>query len=160
MEPKQVAELLLSAFNRKDLVALRELYDPRCQIIWPGRQADVSRDLVLDIHRIIFEGFPDARLTPFNIVAAGETVVAEVTFWGTQTGTMRFPRGDLAPTGKIAAYDECTVVKVRSDRVVFQRYYTDRLDLLLQLGVVPPPIWSAPDAPPWGRATSPSGSPP
>jgi len=158
MEPRQVAEQLIRAFNRKDLNALQELYDPSCQIIWPGRQANVDRDLVLNIHKVIFEGFPDASLTPFNMIAEGATVVAEVTFWGTHTGTMRFPRGEVPPTGKIAAYDEATVLRIGGDRVVFQRYYTDRLDLLLQLGLISPPIWAALEGAPWGRATSPAGS--
>jgi steroid delta-isomerase-like uncharacterized protein len=83
------------------------------------------------------DGFPDGRITVDNMVAAGDTVVAEFTGRGTHTGTLRTSMGDIPATGKSLTLKLCDVLEFRDGKIVRQRSYFDSGSMMAQLGLLP-----------------------
>src|SRR5919201_1687018 len=57
-------------------------------------------DQIVEIARTWRQAFPDTRGTITHVVASGNTVVAEITWEGTQTGALVGPGGTLPASGK------------------------------------------------------------
>jgi len=79
--------------------------------------------------------FPDVAHRIERLVAAGDTVVLEVTHTGTHTGPLGEGDETILPTGRTIAWPGCHVLRYRDGQVVSNHLYEDRLDLLSQLGV-------------------------
>jgi len=119
---------------------------------WDAVKASISPDFVYDEVATqrkvqgtdqtiaIWQGwataFPDARATFRREVAAGNTVVFEVTWKGTHKGPLPTPEGAIAPTGKRIDVRACMVVEVLDDRATMHSHYFDMGTLLQQIGVV------------------------
>lgn len=86
----------------------------------------------------VLAAFPDARLVPTRITAAGELVTLEARLSGTHDG----PYLGQAPTGKEVAASTVEVLTVRDDRIVDRTTVLDRLAIAQELGLPVP----APDA--------------
>jgi steroid delta-isomerase-like uncharacterized protein len=82
-------------------------------------------------------GFPDGQITIDNMVAAGDTVVVEVTGRGTHTGTLETSMGAIAPTGRSLTLKLCEVVELADGKVKTRRSYFDTGSMMAQLGLMP-----------------------
>jgi steroid delta-isomerase-like uncharacterized protein len=81
------------------------------------------------------EGFPDGTITVDNIVASGDTVVAEFTGRGTHTGTLQTSMGAIPATGRSLTLHLCDVIEFQDGKVQQQRTYFDTGSLMAQLGL-------------------------
>jgi predicted ester cyclase len=81
--------------------------------------------------------FPDLKATVLNTFTAGDKVLAEVEWEGTQTGPLEGPAGTIAPTNKRGVIKAAIVCTVKNDKVVEFHHYFDLLTLLSNLGIAP-----------------------
>jgi predicted ester cyclase len=81
--------------------------------------------------------FPDLSATVLNTIVAGDKIVAEVEWEGTQSGPLEGPFGTIAPTNKRGLIRAAIVTTVKHDKVVEVHQYFDVLTLLGNLGISP-----------------------
>lgn len=85
------------------------------------------------------EAFPDAKGTVTSAVAAGNTVVQEITWEGTQTGALEGPGGSIPASGKRVNVRAVQVLTFEGGKLKKNHHYFDMLGMLQQLGAVPQP---------------------
>jgi predicted ester cyclase len=79
--------------------------------------------------------FPDAKLTPEVIFAAGDRVVAHVKVTGTHEG----PWLGAEPTHKKMTWTASTIIRFNEEGMMAERWVIeDELGVMEQLGVAPP----------------------
>jgi steroid delta-isomerase-like uncharacterized protein len=79
--------------------------------------------------------FPDLTFELDEVVAAGDRVAASWTMRGTHTAAM----GDLPPSGRRIEVRGFTVYYFADGRITGHRQVVDRLAVMQQLGLMPPP---------------------
>jgi steroid delta-isomerase-like uncharacterized protein len=79
--------------------------------------------------------FPDLNVTTEDIVAEGEKVVSRWTARGTHQGALL----GIVPTGNRVTIKGIDVLRVAEDRIVERWAQSNDLEMMQQLGVVPPP---------------------
>lgn len=84
-------------------------------------------------------GFPDGSLSALNVAEAGDLVIAEGVFRGTNTAPLAGPSGTLPATGKAVEFKFSDVFTVREGKVIEHRIYFDQMAYLGQLGLLPEP---------------------
>jgi len=84
--------------------------------------------------------FPDFQATVEEQIAEGDKVVTRWTFRGTHLGALQHPRlGTIPPTHKAVEFSGLTISHIVAGKIVDSWTIWDRLGLLQQLGVIPPP---------------------
>jgi steroid delta-isomerase-like uncharacterized protein len=83
------------------------------------------------------QAFPDARGDVRNVVASGDTVVQEVAWEGTQTGTLEGPSGPLPPSGRRVRVLASLWITLTGDQVREIHHHLDVLGMLGQLEALP-----------------------
>jgi steroid delta-isomerase-like uncharacterized protein len=80
---------------------------------------------------------PDVKGTINNVVAAGNTVVLEITWDGTHSGALNLPGNTIPPSGKRQITRATQVLIFDGEKVKECRHYFDMLGLLQQIGAAP-----------------------
>jgi predicted ester cyclase len=83
--------------------------------------------------------FPDLYHDVQKMIVSGEDAAVQIQFYGTQTGPLPTPTGDLPATGRRVDGYSCDVITVRNGKVISWTVYQDQLSFLQQLGVIPMP---------------------
>ena len=84
--------------------------------------------------------FPDFQATVEEQIAEGDKVVTRWTFRGTHSGVLSHPRlGTIPSTGKTVMFSGLTLSHIVGGKIAESWTIWDRLGLLQQLGVIPPP---------------------
>ena len=81
------------------------------------------------------EAMPDSIGTTESALVSGNTVILELTWRGTHTGTLRTPGGDLPATGNTFEIRACMIVDVSDGKGRGMRHYFDMATMLTQLGI-------------------------
>jgi predicted ester cyclase len=139
---KQISERATAAYNAHDTKALADLDDPNVVNTAPGPSGRVEfrgKQAGQDYNQNWFDAFPDARISISNEVIAGDYIVQEGIFEGTNSGTWKTGTGDMPATGKTLKGPFCVVSKVRDGLFVSANLYFDQLDVMAQMGLVPAP---------------------
>src|SRR5258708_3781886 len=79
--------------------------------------------------------FPDARGVIENRIAAGNQVVGEIIWRGTNTGSLN----GMPPTGKSVEVRAVAILTEEGGKMARVRHYIDVAGMLTQLGVMPAP---------------------
>lgn len=121
-------------WNKKNLPVADELFaasythhDPSTPDAGHGPESEKKRVT------LYHNAFPDLRLTPEDIIAEGETVMARWTCRGTHKGDL----GGIAPTGKPMAISGVSICRFANGKIVEGWINWDALGMMQQLGVVP-----------------------
>jgi predicted ester cyclase len=86
------------------------------------------------------KAFPDAKITQPTFIDAGNTVIAQFTAVGTNTG----PLGSLPPTGRKMTLLFCEICRFDSNgKMTGGDVYYDQLSMMAQLGHVKAPAAAA-----------------
>jgi steroid delta-isomerase-like uncharacterized protein len=85
------------------------------------------------------QAFPDVRGAIRNVVASGNTVVQEIIWEGTHTGTLEGPGGPLPPSGRRINVPASLWITFSGDQGKEVHHHLDVLTLLGQLGAIPAP---------------------
>jgi steroid delta-isomerase-like uncharacterized protein len=134
----RAARGLVDAFNAADWerctagLAPDSVYDE----IATGRRLQGSA-AVIACWQAWKQAMPDVKGTVDHVLAAGSTVLLEVTWVGTHTGPLQAASGTVPPTGKRQVTRSSWVLTLDGGRVTDSRQYFDMLSLLQQLGVIP-----------------------
>lgn len=80
-------------------------------------------------------GFPDLQYELLHEIAEGDLVVHHLLARGTHAG----PFAGAAPTGRSASWREVHVMRFEDGRMAEQWGVVDRLAVMQQLGLLPPP---------------------
>jgi predicted ester cyclase len=132
--PREVVERHLAAFNAKDADA--EPFSADAEVIAPGAQLR-GRDQILDWLRGYWEAFPDARNEVARWLGEGELTAAEGTLFGTHTGILRTPEGEVPPTGRRVEIRWMAMYEIAGEELVSEHLYFDPTEFLTQLGLAP-----------------------
>lgn len=89
--------------------------------------------------------FPDSRIVIDSMHAAAGFVSIELTFTGTQTGSLVSTGFLVPPSQRSVTFRACELWELRDGRPVRLRSYLDALGLAQQLGVVPGNALQLPD---------------
>ncbi len=139
-----IARSLYECWNARELERAAELMKDEGEVVLVGPDVRLhGPDGLLDLERMWASAFPDGRMAIDRVVASGDCVCVEVCLRGTHTGELRFPGGDIAPTGRSLTLRMCDVLEFRDGKVRTLRSYFDSASLLHQLGALPEPAVGA-----------------
>ena len=86
-------------------------------------------------YSVLLAGFPDAQTTILDIIAERDKVVVRASTVGTHTG----PFMGIPPTGRSVTWSFVDIYRIGDGKIVEHWIETDRMSLMQQLGLVPPP---------------------
>lgn len=81
-------------------------------------------------------GFPDGRAEVTRVIDGGDVVAVEFTGRGTQSGPLRAPGSQIAPTNKRVEIKFCDVHEIKGGKIARSRSYFDAASMLRQLGLI------------------------
>ena len=136
--PAQVAEAWIAAFNASDWPQFRAPLAPDVVYEETGTQRRTqSADEYLQLVQGWKQAFPDVQGTIRNVVSSGNTVVQEITWVGTQTGSLPVPGGTLPASGKQITVQASLWVTFQGNTIQEIHHYLDVLSMMQQLGALP-----------------------
>jgi predicted ester cyclase len=118
--------------------------------VWNGRNYEAAADVYGEDYvnpfgtgpsakvepiRLYHQAFPNLRMDVDEVIAAGDAVVARMTFRGTDTGGYV----GRSPTGRTVEEWVITIMHFEEDKVVREWIGADKLGLFIQLGVLDDP---------------------
>lgn len=132
-ELKQLAERLIEeVWNRGDMGVVDELVDDEYISHSSGaRGSEGYKKFFADLRR----AFPDIHFTMEDKIAEGDTVVVRWTARGTHQGEYQ----GIPPTGRAGVITGIEVARFADGKKVESWGEFDRLGIMQQLGVIPPP---------------------
>lgn len=139
---RKVFELQTRAFNDHDVETFAATLDEGVVQVAPGDMICRGRLAVAEFFGGWIEAFPDAHVEVTAVHEAGDVIVEEGIFSGTQNGVFRTPVGDVPPTGRPVRGEYIQVITYRNGKTIAANLMFDRLQLLEQLGLVPAPATS------------------
>jgi steroid delta-isomerase-like uncharacterized protein len=131
---------MLEAFNAADWQRFAAAMAPDVVYEETGTQRRVDDvDAYVQLCQGWKQAFPDARGEIRNVIASGNTVVQEILWEGTQTGTLEGPGGPLPPSGRRINVPASLWITFSGDQAKEVHHHVDVLTMLGQLGAIPAP---------------------
>jgi predicted ester cyclase len=134
-DSRDTAVRLLQAINAHDEELLRALCAPNSRLEAPGDVRLLGKDALVSHAVVLFNGFPDARITAQNELVGGPRVMQEFIFEGTHTGLLVGAVGTIPATGRKVVIRGVLVGRYERGVAIDVRLYYDQLDVLTQLGL-------------------------
>ena len=135
-QAREVMDRITTAVMAGDREALRQLYAADAVAETPDAGRVEGGEAVAEYLMSFSRAFPDASWEPRSTTESGDTAIDEGYFLGTHTGVLGTPDGEIGPTGRHVRLRECDLLTVRDGVAVSHRFYFDRLDFMVQLGLV------------------------
>jgi steroid delta-isomerase-like uncharacterized protein len=140
-DAKRVLEQAIELWNVGDRENWAALYDEDVEWEAPGG-ARISglEDLKVKYFDALLEAAPDRSSSVESLFAEGDLVAETGRYTGTHTGTWRNPDGmEIPATGKSLDFPFSAVFRVENGKIISIRLYYDQVEVLSQLGLMPPP---------------------
>ena len=136
----ELARTIYDRFNRNDLAGVLELATED----WAGVAHHVGmsfagKDGFMQFLQGFKGAFPDCAVTITNQVLAGDQIVNEISWVGSNTGPLQTPTGALPPTGRSVHSVACEVWRIKDGKLAEIHNYQDGTAILAQLGLLPQP---------------------
>jgi steroid delta-isomerase-like uncharacterized protein len=138
-EALETARRYDEAFNAQDAETRLAYQAADIEVVLPGGTTLRGPEQVAAAVGSFWEALPDIRITSEHEVAADDAVVTEGTLSGTHTGVFRTTQGDIPASGNRVELRYASVKQIRDGKVAHENLYFDQLELLQQLGALPPP---------------------
>lgn len=120
--------------NQRDLSAVDEVFAPEFVDRSAPPGAPTGAPAIKAYYTSLFSAFPDFHYSVDDVIDVGDKVVGRCTASGTMQGAyLRLP-----PTGKKATWTEIHIGRFVQGKWVEHWASVDQLDMLLQLGAIPP----------------------
>jgi steroid delta-isomerase-like uncharacterized protein len=133
----RVATEVVEAFNSGDWSRFRSLLAADVVYEETGTRRRVSgADAYVELSQGWKQAFPDARGTIHRSVASGDTVVQEITWYGTHEGELQTPGGTVPASGAKIEVQATLWSTVTGDQLKEARHHLDVFSLLQQVGVI------------------------
>lgn len=130
-------EQAIGFYNAGDMDGLANSYTEDAVVVSPSGTTQ-GRAAIREGWSQEKSAFPDRRVTIDSITEEGDTIAAELTWTGTNTGPLVLPDGtEMAPTGKRVENRAADVVQVHRGKAAVQHQYWDNMAYARQLGLVP-----------------------
>ena len=139
MTTREAFERGTDTFNAHDIKGFAEVLADDAVFDAPGGLHGEGKAACVEFYRSWFVAFPDARVEVHNAHILDDVAVEEGTFTGTHNGVLHGPIGDVAPTGRSVRIKYIHVLRFRGGKHVAFNLMVDRLSMLEQLGLLPPP---------------------
>jgi len=139
MTTRQAFEKGTETFNAHDVRGFGEVLDGDVVFEAPGGARGKGKAACLEFYGSWFQAFPDAHVDIHGLHILDDVAVEEGTFTGTHRGVLRTPTGDVPPTGRPVRIPYIQVLRIREGKHTSFTLMFDRLLMLEQLGLVPPP---------------------
>ncbi len=124
-------------YNAGDVEGFANLHAMDAVLVTPTGTAE-GRDAIRAYWTRIRAAFPDLTLRVDLVIEQGDTIAAEWTETGTNTGAMVLPDGsERPPTGKRIEHRGMEVAHVHDGKIVEYHMYWDRMATARQLGRLP-----------------------
>jgi predicted ester cyclase len=134
--PRELVETFYRYFADGKMDDAMALFDPSCRTRMPSGEMDQ------DGHRAMGDAFkaafPDSRMVIDMAVEEGDAIVVIGDFRGTHTGDLQSPDGTIPASGNALDLRFFDYFKVRGDRFVEHQTVFDQMQLLGQVGALPP----------------------
>ena len=128
---------LETLLNKHDLPGMERVYASDAVLVDPTGRYE-GHDAILAYLEALDKPFPDGGSETSLLIEEGDTVVAEWTWRGTNTGPLTTPDGTEIPaTGNTVELPGVAVVTVKDGRIVSERDYADMAAMMTQLGLMP-----------------------
>ena len=134
-ENVEIVRRFYDAFGAGDLDAATAVFADQVRVTDP----DLGTVEGLPAFREYLDGLkgplPDARAVIERIYEAGDTVIVEGRFTGTNTGPLAGPEGPLPSSGRKVDLAFADFSRLSGGKIVDYRTYYDQVALLTQLGL-------------------------
>jgi ketosteroid isomerase-like protein len=126
-------------FNAHDLDGFAAVLADDVVFEAPGGMRGEGKPACTEFFGSWFGAFSDAHVEVHGLHFVGDVAVEEGTFSGTHDGVLQTPTGDVPPTGRPVRVGYIQVLRFRDGKHASFNLMFDRLLMLEQLGLVPPP---------------------
>ena len=139
---RDLLERAVDVYNAGDLDAYVDLYSDDAVLTTPEGTFKGRAELRERFAREL-DALSDFKFTMLSYLEDGDTFADEFIFAGRHTGTLRLPDGtDLPATGRRVEVKGMEFVQVRDGKMAVDNLYYDNVAVLVQLGLIPPPVAS------------------
>lgn len=125
----------MEAFNNKDWDAVRAVLTSDCYYDEVATRRVDSVEAIIELWQGWAKTLLDARGQIGRSFVCENTVIIELSWTGTITGTMDSPTGEIPPTNKLFANRGCWLVKLDGGRSKSIRQYFDVLKMIKSVGI-------------------------
>lgn len=134
-QTRKIAERYLAAANARDLASMLGLWEPGGTETFPtfGHTYTVPDEFASNFESL-FDAVPDVSWEIVSITADDEVAVVRSKMSGTHLGTYQ----GIAGTGRRFEVETMDFLEIRGGKIVHNDVLLDGLDVLRQLGVLPP----------------------
>lgn len=138
-QARATMDSLTEAYFERRFDRAEALYAPDAIGVTPDGTELKGGHEIVSYMRTFLDAFPDARYEVLSKVEAGSVAVDEGRFIGTNDAPIVTPTLDIIPaTHKHISLRGCDVLEVDHGLVRSHRFYFDQVDMLTQLGLMPP----------------------
>jgi steroid delta-isomerase-like uncharacterized protein len=135
----KIVQASWDAINAHNLDALERTQAANFSAMAPGAPGPLNSAGNKAYIQGFITAFPDLHFNIVRTVAEGDYVVTEWVATGTHTGPLVSPSGqNVPPTGKKATTHGSNTFEVKNGKLSSARVYWDMVELLGQLGLMPP----------------------
>lgn len=139
MTVREAFEKGTKTFNDHDIDGFGELLADDVVFAAPGGMSGEGKAACLEFYGSWHVAFPDAHVEIKDLHLLDDVAVEEGIFTGTHGGILHSPAGDVPPTGHRVSVEYIQVLRFRDGMHVYFNLMFDRLLLLEQLELIPPP---------------------
>lgn len=133
-EAREVGQRWFDTVSGGDRGAVRALLADDVDFYSPGTPAQAAEEIA-DAMSGYATAIPHARFDITDWHEAGDTVIAEGVYRGTNSGPLQTPQGEIPATGREVAVPFVTVLKARDGKLTTHRAYWDNATFMEQLGL-------------------------
>jgi predicted ester cyclase len=142
-EAKAVVERLYKAINAHDLEAAARESAPDSVLTAPGDMIVKGPQAIKEFNKNWVTAFPDVKIEMQEIFAQGNKVAVKAQFFGTHSGTLKTPMGDVPATHAKVRGDFVQLFEIDRGLVKNANLMFDQVQLMTQLGMAPAPPQAA-----------------
>ena len=140
---KALARRSWEIVNQRSPDLIEEVYPP--DFVWHEPDQDIrGYEQAKQFVSTFLQAFPDINIGVEDVIAEGDKVVSRYTIRGTHQGELM----SIAPTGKEVTITGIDVLRIAEGKVVERWAEGNDLEMMQQLGVVPPPGQAKQASPP------------
>jgi predicted ester cyclase len=127
---------------QENTILVRRVFDSLTKLDVTAAKEHIAPELfarVAEQAKSIRTAFPDLKMTVEDVISEGDRVVTRWTASGTHSGEGTLPQfGEVKPTGKKVTIHGITINRVRGGKIVETWGATEKLEAMMQLGIVGP----------------------
>jgi ketosteroid isomerase-like protein len=139
MTLEQLVDRHYAEINSGDFSDVAEIFSGDVGTQAPGSEPMSGIAPFVAYGQAFLRAFPDGRIHRDRYVEAGNRIVVEGRFTGTNTGPLQTPAGELPPTGRTLELPFADAFRVVDGMITEHRIYYDMAGMMVQLGLAPEP---------------------